>query len=97
MVKWRYSGNGKRKRMVFVDSLKLELPDLFPAEQYSEFMSCARSALLGNKGEAWTEFAGASNLIGWRFRAAFEYMRAYSDSWKANGADVSFDEIFVRD
>lgn len=83
--------------MAFNDLLKLDLPDAFPANDYSDFMAAARSVLLPNKTEAWKEFAGASNLIGWRFRSSFEDMRAYIASWQKYGADVSFEEIYLRE
>lgn len=68
--------------MAFNDLLKLDLPDDFPAHNYSEFMAAARAVLLPNKVEAWKEFAGASNLIGWRFRASSEDMKTYIASWQ---------------
>jgi hypothetical protein len=44
-------------------------------------MAAARSVLLKPlKGSEWKEFAGASNLIGWRFRAASEDWEAYKRS-----------------
>jgi hypothetical protein len=83
--------------MAFNDLLKLDLPDAFPAHEYSDFMAAARAVLLPNKTEAWKEFAGASNLIGWRFRSSFEDMRTYIASWQKYGANVSFEEIYLRE
>lgn len=82
---------------MFVDSLKLEMPNLFPAIQYQSFMQASRDVLLEPKHEAWTEFAGASNLIAWRFRASHEYLRSYLDSWNKTGAHASFEQIYERE
>ncbi len=60
-------------------------------------MAAARSVLLNPESEAWSEFGGASNLIGWRFRACHEDMMLYVESWKKDGANVSFEEIYLRD
>jgi hypothetical protein len=83
--------------MAFVESLQIEMPDAFPAESYSTFMDAAGAVLLEKKDNSWTEFAGASNLIGWRFRASYEYMQAYLASWNELGVDVSFDKICSRE
>ncbi len=60
-------------------------------------MTAARAILLPNKGAAWAEFAGASNLIGWRYRATHEHIRAYLTSWDHLGADVSFEVLYSRE
>lgn len=83
--------------MTFNDLLKLDLPDAFPAAQYSEFMTAARAVLLPNVTNAWKEFAGASNLIGWRFRSCYEDMGTYVASWKAKGDNASFEELYLRE
>src|SRR6478735_3764138 len=62
------------------------------------FMAAARSIVLTpTKSDSWKELAGASNLIGWRFRGCHEDMTKYIDSWKLHGANVSFEEIYLRD
>lgn len=83
--------------MALNDLLNLDLPDAFPTHDYSEFMAAAHAVLLPNRTEAWKEFAGASNLIGWRFRSSFEDMRTYIVSWQKFGANVSFEEIYLRE
>lgn len=45
--------------MAFNDLLKIDLPDVFPTHDYSEFMAAAIAVLLSDKTEAWKEFAGA--------------------------------------
>jgi hypothetical protein len=84
--------------MVFSTEHQLELPDSFPAEAMVTFMAAARSIMLTpTKSDAWEELAGASNLIGWRFRGCHEDMTKYIDSWKLHGANVSFEEIYLRE
>ena len=56
--------------MVYCKENCLEMPESFPADEYTQFRQAAREVLTNPaKGDAWREFAGASNLIGWRFRA----------------------------
>lgn len=84
--------------MVFSTVHQLDLPDDFPAEEMVAFMAAARSVMLvPTKSEAWTELGGASNLIGWRFRACHEDMRRYIESWREFGNNVSFEEIYLRE
>jgi len=52
---------------------------------------------LPNKIDVWKEFAGASNLIGWRFRSSYENMMSYVESWRTYGADVDFEELYFRE
>lgn len=83
--------------MPFVESLQLEMPTTFPAAEYEGFMTAAKSVLLPIKTDAWKEFAGASNLIGWRFRGAAEYMDEYLESWNKLGSNVGFEELYKRE
>lgn len=84
--------------MVFSTEHQLELPDSFPADAMVAFMVAARSIVLTpTKSDAWKELGGASNLIGWRFRGCHEDMHKYIDSWKVHGANVSFEEMYLRE
>ncbi|MGB9151448.1 MAG: hypothetical protein WCB36_14515 [Burkholderiales bacterium] len=47
--------------------------------------------------EAWNEFGGASNLIGWRFRACYEEMELYVESWNAYGEKYNFEQMYARE
>lgn len=77
---------------------QLEMPDSFPADEMAAFMEAARSiALLPTKSDAWKELGGASNLIGWRFRGCHEHMQEYLESWKVYGANVSFEQMYLRE
>ncbi len=84
--------------MQFVKEFQIDLPDEFPSAEYHDYWE-ASSAVLHDpeKGAAWAEFAGASNLIGWRFRSCFEAMSWYLESWRARGYDVKHEEIYQRE
>jgi hypothetical protein len=83
--------------MGFVESVQLELPASFPSEPFSRFINRARAVLLPDEAELWTEFAGAFNLIAWRFRSAGEHCEAYQQSWTATGAHADFEELYERE
>ena len=92
------TANKLSEEMIFNDLQKLDLPIEFPTVEYAAFMEAARSVLLPPaEGEYWKEFGGASNLIGWRYRSSYEYMRYYVDSWQEKGSNISFEEIYMRD
>lgn len=57
----------------------IEMPDNFPEPELKEFMQEARRVLISGteKSPAWKEFAGASNLISYRFRASSESWGGY--------------------
>ena len=75
--------------MSFCKEYQLEMPVIFPGKELTDFRAAARAVLLKpTKSKEWSEFAGASNLIGWRFRAANEYWQAYRSSWERCGANV---------
>ena len=62
------------------------------------FMASARQILLNpTMSEAWKEFGGASNLIGWRFRSSYEDMNNYIESWRKFGSNTSFEEMYLRE
>jgi hypothetical protein len=76
----------------------LEMPDDFPIGELLQFMSTSRHVLLNpDKSLAWIEFAGASNLIGWRFRASSEDWIAYKKSLDTHGDSGGFEEIYFRE
>ena len=61
-------------------------------------MAAARSITLSpTKSDAWQELSGASNLIGWRFRACHEDMNRYVESWRKVGQNVSSEEMYSRE
>jgi len=80
----------------FCEVLQLHMPSLFPLKAFEEFVNKVRGVTLPGS-EARREFGGASNLIGWRFRACVEDKEGYMASWRQYGADVSFDIIYIRE
>lgn len=83
----------------FVDEVKIELPTTFPVAAFVEMRAAARSILISPQAKApqWREFAGASNLIAWRFRAAVEAFERFAESWIRQGAAVGHEEIYLRE
>jgi hypothetical protein len=82
--------------MAFSEVLQLQLPDEFPLVEFEAFVGAVRT-VTDSKSEARREFGGASNLIGWRFRACVQYRELYLGSWRQRGAAVGFEELFARE
>lgn len=82
--------------MPFSEILQLYVPSLFPLEAFEEFAKSVR-AVSADNSQARREFGGASNIIGWRFRACVEDKEGYMASWRQYGPDVSFDAIYLRE
>ncbi len=82
--------------MPFSNVLQLYIPSLFPLEAFEEFVNTVRT-VTASDSEARREFNGASNLIGWRFRACVEDKEGYMASWRLYDSDVSFDAIYHRE
>lgn len=85
--------------MTFCAELCLELPDNFPVTELTAFMAEARGVLIprGNKSAAWKEFGGASNLIGWRYRASFDAWHEHRESVKAYGGGRNHEDIYQQE
>lgn len=77
----------------------IEMPDDFPVAELAEFMTQARRVLLagGEASPAWKEFAGASNLIGWRFRASSDAWLEHRQSIEAHGDGATSEALFRRE
>lgn len=61
-------------------------------------MAAARRVLLHPAmGPEWSEFAGASNLIGWRYRASSEEWHNYKHSWQTHGEAVDHEGLYRRE
>ena len=74
------------------------MPDDFPALELTKFMASARGVLLSPAmSPAWTQFGGASNLAGWRFRAASECWEAYKNSVTTTGNGGGHEELYKRE
>jgi hypothetical protein len=74
------------------------MPDDFPVDELTKFMAVARRVLLEpDMSAAWKEFAGASNLIGWRFRGSSDYWLEYKQSLVASSDSGGHEEQFRRE
>lgn len=62
-------------------------------------MAEARRVLIpgGNTSSAWEEFGGASNLIGWRYRASFDAWHDYRDSVKSHGGGRNHEDVYQQE
>ena len=84
--------------MRYCDEYCIDVPDDFPVDALTRFMAAARRVLLQPQmGPEWQEFGGASNLIGWRFRATSEDWETYKRSWGELGVSVPHEDIYARD
>jgi len=86
--------------MIYCPEYCIEAPDDFPITELTQFMATARHVLLDSgkaRESAWKEFAGASNLIGWRFRASSEDWLYYKNSWEMYGAAVDHEGKYRRE
>lgn len=85
--------------MTFCTELGLELPDDFPVTELIAFMAEARRVLIpgGNTAPAWKEFGGASNLIGWRYRASFEGWQKHRASVQAYGGGRNHEDLYHQE
>jgi hypothetical protein len=75
----------------------IDLPEDFPEVELAQYMLFARATLLKpTMSPAWSEFAGASNLIAWRYRASYEDWQYYKESL-ARHANPDHEELFRRE
>lgn len=75
----------------------IDLPEDFPEQQLIRYMSVARKTLLEpQKSVQWGEFAGASNLLAWRFRASFEDWQYYKNSLSTH-ENPNHDDLYRRE
>jgi hypothetical protein len=76
----------------------IDMPDDFPADELTEFLAVARQKLLlGGNSPEWKELGGASNLIGWRFRACSEDWLTLKNSHIRYGESAGHEELYVRE
>jgi len=75
----------------------INLPSNFPFSEMEAFKTAADSILtLEIPGAAWQEYAGATNLIGWRFRGCYEDMNKWMDLWN-HCNKASLEETYLRE
>jgi hypothetical protein len=75
---------------------KAYAPIGFPVTAFDSFAERAFRAL-PLKSERWQEFALASHLMLWRFRACTEHRDALIGSWRRFGADIGPEQLFQRE
>jgi hypothetical protein len=85
--------------MTFCAEYCLEMPDDFPVVELAGFMAEARRVLIpgGETSAAWNEFAGASNLIGWRYRASADAWLGHKQSMLAHGNVRNHDDVYLQE
>lgn len=85
--------------MRFCAEYGLDMPDDFPVDELIEFMREARRVLLppDHQPPAWREFAGASNLIGWRFRASSDAWLEHRTSIQQHGDGPGMEGLYKRE
>ena len=83
--------------MPFSTEYCLDMPADFPDAEFTQFMAVARHVLLmPTQHPSWVEFAGASNLVGWRFRASTEDWQFHKASL-ASIRNPDHEELFRRE
>lgn len=77
----------------------LEMPDDFPAVELTEFMAAARQVLIpgGTPSPQWSEFAGASNLIGWRYRGSADAWLEHKASIEQGGGGRNHEDLYKQE
>jgi hypothetical protein len=88
---------GRNERMIYCQEYCIDVPDHFPVSELTRYMASARGVLLKpTQSAVWAEFAGASNLIGWRFRASWEDWCTFKQSQSEFGDSGSHEEVYRR-
>ena len=85
--------------MTFCTEFCLEMPDDFPVVELTAFMAEARRVLIpgGNTSVAWKELGGASNLIGWRYRASFDAWKEHRESVQTYGCGRNHEDVYRQE
>lgn len=85
--------------MIYSAELCIDLPDDFPVAEYAAFMAEARRVLVrnGKLSPAWSEFGGASNLVGWRYRASFEAWQGHRGAIAANQSERNHEDVYLQE
>lgn len=76
----------------------LEMPGEFPDAELSNFLAEARRVLADDAyPAAWAEFASASNLIGWRFRASSDALGELRSAILAQGNGWTHEDVYRQE
>ena len=83
--------------MPYSEILCLDMPEDFPVEAYIGFMAEARRVMTPDKQQvpAWKEFAGASNLIAWRYKASADAWREHRESLE--GGTKNHEDLYLQE
>jgi hypothetical protein len=76
----------------FCKSVRLSMPESFPCGQLTTLRWRVTRRFTSRKPQAWAEFAGASNLIAWRFRSYVESANTLSSMPSASPDDIYHQE-----
>lgn len=85
--------------MTYCSEYCLEMPNDFPVVELTAFMAEARRVLIpgGITSAAWMEFAGASNLIGWRYRASSDAWKEHRESVQTHGSGRNHEDVYLQE
>jgi hypothetical protein len=85
--------------MPYFDTLCINMPQTFPTAQFTQFLDKGRQVLIGPNGPSpgWKEFALASNIIGWRYRAAYEALEHLRGRYTTTSGPVDHEDLYQRE
>jgi hypothetical protein len=85
--------------MPYFETLCINMPPTFPAAQFTKFLDRARQVLIGLNGitPEWKEFGLASNIIGWRYRAAHEALEHLRGRYTTTSGPVDHEDLYKRE
>lgn len=85
--------------MTFCAEYCIEMPCGFPVIELTEFMAEARRVLVpaGSASPQWSEFGGASNLIGWRYKSSSDAWLEFRTAVEAHGGERDHEDVYQRE
>ncbi len=85
--------------MPYFDKLCINMPPSFPTATFAQLLDKAREALHDARGAEpkWKEFALASNIIGWRYRTAFDELEFLRGRYSTTRGPIDHEDIYQRE
>lgn len=84
--------------MTFCKEIGLDMPGHFPSAAFERFQRVARDVLTVRADAThWKEWGGASNLIAWRFKGAWDDWCQYKNIERIHGRRGGMEEVFEQD
>jgi hypothetical protein len=85
--------------MPYFDTLCINMPPTFPTAQFTQFLDRGRQVLIGPNGPTpeWKEFGLASNIIGWRYRAAHEALEHLRGRYITTSGPIDHEDLYQRE